>query len=99
MREQHFIVEPAKVVTNVRVSTINNLITLRNLHLALRPKRTLEVGLCHGGSCLVYTASHRDLAKLGAKPEKQHTTIDPFQQDYWNDVGLLVTKKTSFRDI
>lgn len=74
---------------DVAFSTNNNLITLRNLHLAFKPQRTLEIGLCYGGSCLVMTATHRE---LGQAPSRQHTAIDPFQTQKYDDVGLLITR-------
>ena len=90
LREPEFVGRSGKVIKGVGFSTVNNLTTLRNLHVALKPKRTLEIGLCYGGSCLVLTASHKD---LGAPPVQQHTAIDPFQTEYWDDVGLLLTEK------
>jgi predicted O-methyltransferase YrrM len=95
LREQNFIGRSGKEIRNASVSTANNLVTLRNLQLALKPKATLEIGLCYGGSCLVFTASHKEL--LG-KPARQHTAIDPFQHEYWDDVGLLVTEKAGLSD-
>lgn len=72
------------------LSSLNNLVTLRKLMLHLRPTRTLEVGLSFGGSCLMFTASHRD---LGHSPMKQHLAIDPFQTSVWDQCGLLLTTK------
>jgi len=68
------------------LSSVNNLITIRNLCLALKPRRTLEVGLCFGSSALVFTASHRE---AGHPPERQHIALDPFQASSWADCGLL----------
>jgi cephalosporin hydroxylase len=67
------------------LSTVNNLITLRNLFLYLKPERTLEIGLALGGSAVVFCASHRD---IGRKPENQHVAIDPYQEDMWDEVGI-----------
>jgi hypothetical protein len=72
------------------LSTLNNLVILRNLAMALKPSATLEIGLSFGGSCLALTASHRD---LGRSPERQHVAIDPFQQELWDDVGLLTADR------
>lgn len=95
LHEPHYVGRSGKVVQGVGFSTVNNLTTLRNLHVALKPKSTLEVGLCYGGSCLVFTASHKD---LGAPPARQHTAIDPFQREYWDDIGLLLTEKAGLSD-
>ncbi|MFN3410424.1 MAG: class I SAM-dependent methyltransferase [Limisphaerales bacterium] len=79
-----------KVFTGLgALSTVNNLITLRRLMLHLKPKRTLEVGLCFGGSCLVFTGCHRD---LHAPPVRQHVALDPFQQTVWDDAGLMAVE-------
>ena len=72
------------------LSSINNLVVLRNLCLALKPRQTLEIGLSFGGSCLVFTASHRD---LGYPPERQHVALDPFQATVWDDSGLLIAEQ------
>lgn len=72
-------------------STFNNLHVLRQLHLATKATRTLEVGLAFGGSCLVFTQTHRD---LGSSPQRQHVAIDPFQASPWiDDAGLLATER------
>ena len=67
------------------LSTVNNLTVLRHLMMERRPKRTLEIGMCYGGSALVFTASHRDLGRPGTL---QHTALDPFQTSVWDDAGL-----------
>ena len=64
------------VFTQVARSTRNNLILLYNLCRALKPRRTLEVGLASGASALALTASFE---AEGAEPEGQHIAIDPFQ--------------------
>jgi predicted O-methyltransferase YrrM len=74
-----------KAFENANVSTINNLLTLRRLMLESRPARTLEIGLCFGGSALVFAASHRDLNR-GAL--SQHIVIDPYQESLWDSAGL-----------
>jgi cephalosporin hydroxylase len=81
------------------LSTLNNLLCLRRLMMELRPTRTLEVGLSFGGSCLVFTASHRDLGRPGAG---QHTALDPFQSSVWQDCGVLAVERaglTEFLDM
>ncbi len=69
------------------LSSVNNLIVLRNLCLNLKPRQTLEIGLSFGGSCLVFTTSHRD---LGHPPERQHVALDPFQATVWDDSGITL---------
>lgn len=65
--------------TNVRgLSTVNNLIVLRNMCQAIKPAATLEIGLAYGASALVFAQSHRD---RGAAPDAQHLAIDPFQHE------------------
>lgn len=71
-------------------STFNNLVVLRNLFLALKPARTLEIGLAFGASSLIFTESHRELNR---PPQKQHIAIDPFQSDYWDACGLMVNER------
>lgn len=77
------------------LSTVNNLITLRNLQLALRPTRTLEIGLAFGGSCLVFTATHRD---LGFAPTRQHVALDPWQAEVWGEVALMAAERAGLRE-
>jgi hypothetical protein len=72
------------------LSSFNNLHTLRGLMLGLKPARTLEIGLCFGGSGLVFTASHRD---LGHAPVRQHLVLDPFQSGVWDDCGIQVIER------
>jgi len=72
------------------LSTLNNLRVLRSLHLHLRPKRTLEIGLCFGGSCLLFTATHREIS---GQPTHQHTALDPFQKEAWDDAGVVAVER------
>lgn len=72
------------------LSTINNLHVLRKIHLELQPRTTLEIGLCHGGSALVFASSHRDLKAL---PQRQHVALDPFQTETWDDSGLVALEE------
>jgi cephalosporin hydroxylase len=72
------------------LSTSNNLNVLRQLMFRYKPKRTLEIGLCFGGSCLLFAATHRELT---GKAAKQHTAVDPFQQQVWDDAGLLALER------
>lgn len=77
------------------LSSLNNLLTLRNLMLELRPSRTLEIGLAFGGSSLVFTASHQD---IGRTPTKQHTSIDPFQDTIWDNCGLVHIERAGLNE-
>lgn len=76
------------------VSTLNNLVTMRNLFADLKPKRSLEVGLAFGGSALLLASSHRE---LGRDPAGQHTAIDPFQASQWDDAGLMALEEAGLR--
>ncbi|QIF04326.1 class I SAM-dependent methyltransferase [Roseimicrobium sp. ORNL1] len=76
--------------TLVAVSTVNNLVTLKNLCTSLKPKRTLEVGLAFGGSGLLFTACHRENK---VAPAQQHVAIDPFQSCTWDSAGAVVIEK------
>jgi hypothetical protein len=80
-----------KVFENLgSMSTLNNLVMLRNVQCALKPQRTLEIGLAFGASCLVFTTTHRD---LGGLPSQQHIAIDPFQVAGWDSAGLLAVDR------
>lgn len=72
------------------VSTLNNLVVLRNLTMSMKPARTLEIGLAFGGSCLAFLASHRD---LGRPPDRQHIALDPFQSSVWDDCGIMAAER------
>jgi predicted O-methyltransferase YrrM len=76
------------------LSTQTNLVALRDLMLKFKPKRTLEIGLSFGGSCLVLAASHRDIHQ----PSKQHVAIDPFQKTIWDDVARLALEEEQLSD-
>jgi len=76
------------------LSTVNNLVILRNLFTEVMPQRTLEVGLALGGSALLFTASHRE---VGRPPMAQHTAIDPIQTSFWNDAALTALENARLR--
>lgn len=60
------------------LSTINNLLAIKRLLDAHRPKRTMEIGLACGGSALLFGHYH----KTNNSAEKSHTAIDAYQHDY-----------------
>ena len=72
------------------LSTANNLAMLRTLMLDRRPARTLEVGLAFGGSALTITATHQELGHAAAA---QHTMLDPYQKDGWDNAGLAAIER------
>jgi hypothetical protein len=74
----------------IALSTVNNLFTLRNLYLDLKPGRTLEVGLSVGASALLFTGLHRE---AGKPPGRQHLAIDPFQKSVWDDAGIVQVER------
>lgn len=77
------------------LSTLNNLRMLRQLMLASESSCTLEIGLCYGGSALMFACSHRD---LGHAPKGQHVALDPYQQTVWDDSGLLTIEKAGLSE-
>jgi Methyltransferase domain len=87
----HSIGRSGKVIKLESFSTLNNLVVIRRLLMDMKPTRTLEVGFALGGSCLLFTHSHRD---LGRRPDGQHIAIDPYQRSSWIDeAGLLEVEK------
>lgn len=84
------------------LSTVNNLLTLRRFMIEHRPARTLEIGLCFGGSCLTIAATLKEYAE----PFRQHVAIDPYQRridDYgWDNVAVCALRDAgleSFVDV
>ena len=72
------------------LSTVNNLAMLRALMLERKPARTLEVGLAYGGSALAIAATHQG---LGHAPAAQHTVIDPYQKEGWDNAALAAIER------
>ena len=72
------------------LSTVNNLLTIRQLMLEIQPERTLEIGMGCGGSALTFAATHRDLKHT---PCRQHMAIDGFQRSGFDDVGRLMLEE------
>lgn len=76
------------------LSTVNNLLAIRHFMAALRPARTLEVGLGCGGSALAFLASHRE---AGSLPAHQHVAIDKFQAEF-DDAGVEIIRKAGLAE-
>ena len=72
------------------LSTLRNLDTIRQLLHEGRAERTLEIGLCLGGSALLFCATHKELRR---PPQHQHTVIDPYQTTTWDSCGLMVVER------
>jgi predicted O-methyltransferase YrrM len=75
-------------------STVNNLLTLRSLMHHLKAERTLETGLAFGGSCLLFTSTHRE---MGHAPDAQHVAIDPLQRTMFDLAGVTRVEKEGLR--
>lgn len=84
----HALGRSGKLVQAGALSTANNLITLRNLHLHTRAQWTLETGMSCGGSALVFAQTHKD---IGSPPSRQHVAIDPFQHTTSTDACGLTS--------
>jgi hypothetical protein len=92
VRQGYSIGRSGQQIKLASLSTLNNMIVIRRLCLAMKPTSTLEVGFALGGSCLVFTQSHRD---LGERPNGQHIAIDPHQRSHWIDeAGLVAVEKS-----
>lgn len=95
LRTQRTVGQSGKVFDELgALSSMNNLCVLRRLMLERKPSRTLEVGLAYGGSALLITATHRE---LGHAPGRQHTAIDPFQQE-WDNAALAALERAGLID-
>jgi len=57
-------------------------IWLYELCLSVKPKSTLEIGMAYGYSTIYF------LASIAKNQTGHHTAIDPFQNSYWNGIGL-----------
>jgi predicted O-methyltransferase YrrM len=54
--------------------------------LSIKPKSTLEIGMAHGYSTILF------LAAISQNRTGHHTAIDPFQSSYWHGIGLVHAK-------
>lgn len=85
----------SKTINTSPMSSINNMIALRNMHLSFKARNTLEVGMRMGGSCLTMAQTHKD---LGFAPSGQHIAIDSYQRTPFNDsAGLLALERAGLR--
>lgn len=74
------------------LSTRNNLRAVWEVLQAIRPTRTLEVGLAFGGSAAVFATYHRE---SGAPGTGQHVAIDPFQDTVWDGSAELLLQNNN----
>ena len=65
----------------------------------LPPSRTLEIGLAYGLSSLFICQAHAEHGARDDRDSCRHTAIDPFQQSYWKDIGLLNLERAGYRDM
>jgi predicted O-methyltransferase YrrM len=66
-------------------STLGNLRLIRALMLDKKPRKTIEIGMAFGGSCLIFANAHQELEH---EPSQQHIAVDPFQTTFWDSVAL-----------
>lgn len=69
--------------------------TGRTLYELVRDRgveRTLEVGLAHGLSALFINQAHQD------RGQGRHVAIDPFQTDYFHNIGLHNLEQAGLRE-
>jgi len=74
------------------LSSINNLIAIRNLVLSSKPKKTLEIGLAYGGSAATIL---RTLKECHGNGPFHHTAIDPGQSTF-DYCGVEIVKRGGF---
>ena len=74
-------------------STRNNIQSLWTLARSVRPERTLEIGMCFGGSSVLFAIYHEMANHAGPC----HTALDPFQSSDWDNVGALVLEHNSLQ--
>ncbi len=88
--EQKWVDDDVTTYPAFGLSSNNNIAIIRSLMMALRPTRTMEVGLSMGASALTFAQSHSD---LGHEPQGQHTAIDPWQKPILNSIGLKAMER------
>jgi predicted O-methyltransferase YrrM len=60
---------------------------------AVKPARTLEIGMAYGISTLFICQAHRD------NGSGSHTVIDPFEETVFKSIGLLNLERANLRDL
>ena len=68
-------------------------ILLYNFVRAVKPVRTLEIGMAYGLSTLFICQAHRD------NGSGCHTAIDPFEEERYQTIGLLNIERAGLRDV
>ena len=79
-----------KEFTLTGLSTVNNLVILKNLFAQLKPRTSMEIGMAFGGSCLLLAGMYR---QSGQTPTAQHVAIDPFQTNHWDWLGIEAVER------
>src|SRR5947209_8725498 len=77
------------------LSTVNNLLTIRQIMLKIQPEQTMEVGMACGGSTLTFAAL---CCHLKHSPCRQHVALDGFQRSGFDDVGRLKLEETDLSE-
>lgn len=91
-KDQAALGRSGKKVLATGLSSINNLLTIRNIILDKKPRKTLEVGLAYGGSAVTML---RTLADGHPDAEFEHSAIDP-GQDGFDFAGLEIVGRMGF---
>jgi predicted O-methyltransferase YrrM len=81
-----------KKIDATGLSSINNLLTIRNIILDKKPTKTLEVGLAYGGSAVTILRSLADGILDG---NFEHSAIDPGQEGF-DYAGVEIVKRIGF---
>jgi len=82
--------DSGKEFTLTACSTVNNLVILKNLFTHVAPRKSMEIGMAFGGSCLMLAAMYQ---KAGQPPRAQHIAIDPFQTNHWERIGIQAVER------
>ena len=71
-------------------STLSNLEVIASLFKQEKPKQSLEIGLSRGISGLLFCKLYES---IGAKPAKQHMALDPFQDEDFDQAGVMLIER------